>query len=60
MTDLKNGTSSTPALVAVHAETFLTEQQLERRHQRRTKTLRNDRVRGGYIAFVKIGRHVRY
>jgi len=41
-------------------ETFLTELQLSARHQRSVKTVRNDRLRGGYIPFVKVGRLVRY
>jgi hypothetical protein len=41
-------------------EVFLTETQLAARHQRSVKTLRNARVSGGYIPFVKIGRNVRY
>jgi hypothetical protein len=41
-------------------EAFLTETQLAARHQRSVKTLRNARVSGAYIPFVKIGRHVRY
>jgi hypothetical protein len=41
-------------------EVFLTEAQLAARHQRSVKTLRNARVSGGYIPFVKIGRNVRY
>jgi hypothetical protein len=41
-------------------EDFLTEQQLAARHQRSVKTLRNARVSGGYIKFVRIGRHIRY
>jgi hypothetical protein len=36
-------------------EMFLTETQLAARHQRSVKTLRNARVSGGYIPFVKIG-----
>jgi hypothetical protein len=40
--------------------TFLTEQQLAYRHQRSVKTIRNDRLRGGYVPFRKFGRHVRY
>jgi hypothetical protein len=39
---------------------FLTETQLAARHQRSVKTLRNARVSGGYVPFVKIGRNVRY
>jgi hypothetical protein len=42
------------------SEVFLTEQQLAARHQRSVKTLRNARVIGGYIRFVRIGRHIRY
>ncbi len=41
-------------------EKFLTELQLSVRHQRSVKTIRNDRLRGGYIPFVKVGRLVRY
>jgi hypothetical protein len=41
-------------------EVFLTEQRLAARHQRSVKTLRNDRVSGGYVPFLKIGRSVRY
>jgi hypothetical protein len=41
-------------------EMFLTETQLATRHQRSVKTLRNARVSGGYIPYVKIGRNVRY
>jgi hypothetical protein len=41
-------------------EMFLTEAQLAARHQRSVKTLRNARVSGGYIPYVKIGRNVRY
>jgi hypothetical protein len=41
-------------------ECFLTEKQLAERHQRSVKTLRNARVYGGYVPFVKIGRSVRY
>jgi hypothetical protein len=44
----------------VRDEQFLTETQLAARHQRSVKTLRNARVYGGYIPFVKIGRSVRY
>ena len=42
------------------ANIFLTEQQLAGRHQRSVKTLQNLRVKGGSLAFVKWGRHVRY
>jgi hypothetical protein len=39
---------------------LLTEYDLARRHGRSVKTIRNLRVRGGYVPFLKIGRHVRY
>lgn len=42
------------------AEQLLTEEQLAQRHQRSVKTIRNLRVKGGYVPFLKIGRHVRY
>jgi hypothetical protein len=51
---------STMAPALLDGEIFLTETQLAARHQRSVKTLRNKRVQGGYIKFVKIGRHVRY
>lgn len=41
-------------------EAFLDENQLAARHQRSVKTLRNDRLRGGYIPYVKLNRMVRY
>ena len=41
-------------------EIFLTERELAARHQRSVKTLRNARVKGGFIPFVRIGRNVRY
>jgi hypothetical protein len=40
--------------------TFITEKQLAHRHQRSVKTIRNDRLRGGYVPFRKFGRQVRY
>jgi hypothetical protein len=40
--------------------TLLTEYDLARRHSRSVKTLRNLRVKGGYVPFLKMGRHVRY
>jgi hypothetical protein len=43
-----------------HELRFLTEQQLAERHQRSVKTIRNERVAGVGVPFVKIGRHVRY
>ncbi len=45
---------------AAETDVLFTEQQLAARHQRSVKTLRNLRVQGGYVPFVKIGRHVRY
>jgi len=39
---------------------LLTEEELAERHQRSVKTIRNLRVKGGYVPFLKIGRHVRY
>jgi hypothetical protein len=41
-------------------ETFLTEEELAARWNLSAKTLRNSRVAGRLIAFVKIGRSVRY
>jgi hypothetical protein len=60
LTDSNIYPSSTPSRTTSHAEIFLTERQLAERHQRSPKTLRNDRVRGAYIPFVKIGHHIRY
>ena len=39
---------------------FLTEIQLAERHQRAVKTLQADRLKGGGVPFVKLGRSVRY
>ena len=41
-------------------ETFLTDEQLAARWQVSAKTLRNARVAGRLLGFVKIGRSVRY
>ena len=41
-------------------EIFLTEKQLASRHQLSVKTLRNARVTGAYIPFVRLGRAARY
>lgn len=60
MSDTINTPSSPPSLLEPRAEIFLTEKQLAQRHQRSPKTLRNDRVKGGYVPFVKIGHHIRY
>lgn len=45
---------------SILSNVFLTEHQLAARHQRSVKTVRNLRVNGGYVPFLKIGRHVRY
>jgi hypothetical protein len=47
-------------IVASNQETFLTEQELAARHRRSVKTLRNARVSGSYVKFVRIGRSIRY
>jgi len=55
------GTKTCSLPIANHFdEVFLTEQHLASRHQRSVKTLRNARVTGGYVPFVRIGRSVRY
>lgn len=41
-------------------EVFLTEHDLATRHQRSVKTLRNERLQGKGVPYVKIGRSVRY
>jgi len=41
-------------------DVFLTEGQLADRHQKSAKTLRNARVRGGYVKFCKLGGSIRY
>jgi len=45
---------------AVNQETFLTERELAERHKRSVKTLRNARVSGTYVKFVRFGRSIRY
>jgi hypothetical protein len=50
---------TTPSLNNALYEEFLTEKQLAARHRRGPKTLRNDRVKGSYIPFHKLG-NVRY
>jgi hypothetical protein len=61
MSDTKRTeTSERSRSASVLDEMFLTELQLSARHQRSVKTVRNDRLRGGYIPFVKVGRLVRY
>jgi hypothetical protein len=49
-----------PSAAAALDEIFLTEKQLASRHQLSVKTLRNARVTGSYIRFVRLGRTVRY
>jgi hypothetical protein len=49
-----------PSAADVLGEIFLTEKQLASRHQLSVKTLRNARVTGTYIRFVRLGRTVRY
>jgi hypothetical protein len=39
---------------------FFTEKELAERHRRSVKTLRNERLSGRGVPFVKIGRNVRY
>jgi hypothetical protein len=39
---------------------LLTERELAARHRRSVKTIRNLRVKGDYVPYLKIGRHVRY
>lgn len=56
--DCHNPTSN--ASSSLDESVLLTENQLAVRHQRSVKTIRNLRVKGGYVPFLKIGRHVRY
>ena len=49
-----------PSAAGALDEIFLTEKQLASRHQLSVKTLRNARVTGSYIRFVRLGRTVRY
>jgi hypothetical protein len=51
---------SGPSAADAREEIFLTEKQLASRHQLSVKTLRNARVTGSYIRFVRLGRTVRY
>jgi len=60
MSDDKRQVTNSPPSIGQIEEVFLTERQLATRHQRSVKTLRNARVYGGYVKFVKIGRSVRY
>ena len=60
MADRLNRASPVPSVAATLDEIFLTEKQLASRHQLSVKTLRNARVTGSYIRFVRLGRTVRY
>ena len=60
MTDKLNRSNPVPSPADARDEVFLTEKQLASRHQRSVKTLRNARVTGSYIHFVRLGRTVRY
>jgi hypothetical protein len=60
MTDKLNRSNSLPSAANARDEVFLTEKQLASRHQLSVKTLRNARVTGSYIRFVRLGRTVRY
>lgn len=52
------GTST--AIAISNQEILLTEFDLARRQNRSVKTIRNQRVLGGGVPFIKIGRLVRY
>ena len=60
MTDKLNRSNPMPSPADALDEIFLTEKQLASRHQLSVKTLRNARVTGSYIRFVRLGRTVRY
>jgi hypothetical protein len=60
MIDKLNRSNPMPSPADVRDEVFLTEKQLASRHQLSVKTLRNARVSGTYIRFVRLGRTVRY
>jgi hypothetical protein len=60
MADRLNRSSPVPSAAAALDEILLTEKQLAARHQLSVKTLRNARVTGSYIRFVRLGRTVRY
>lgn len=51
---------STPMAPPLHSNVFLTETDLAMRWQISVKTLQNARVAGSSVAYVKIGRLVRY
>ena len=60
MTDKLNRSNPMPCPADARDEIFLTEKQLAARHQLSVKTLRNARVSGSYIRFIRLGRTVRY
>ncbi len=60
MSESKQKIANSPSPSGQIEEVFLTERQLAARHQRSAKTLRNARVYGRYIKFVRIGRSIRY
>ena len=60
MADRLNRSTPMPSAADARDEIFLTEKQLASRHQLSVKTLRNARVTGSYIRFVRLGRTVRY
>jgi len=60
MTDKRSVAPPVARPVAALDEIFLTETQLAERHRISVKSIRNARVYGGYVKFVKIGRNVRY
>jgi hypothetical protein len=60
MSDIQNTPVVASSLVEPHAELFLTEKQLAKRHQRSLKALRNDRVDGCYIPFIQTGQNIQY
>jgi hypothetical protein len=60
MSDKRPIDSPAPPSSSFRLETFLTEKRLAERHQISVKSIRNARVYGGYVKFVKIGRSVRY
>ncbi len=52
--------SSPPSLAVDASNTLMTEQQVADRQQRSAKTLRNQRVKGGGIPYLRLGGSVRY
>ena len=56
MTRSKKPNATTPSMNASPEDDFLTTIELAARHQRGEKTIRNGRVKGGYIPFHDLGR----